>query len=515
MTETFYITTPIYYANGKPHIGHAYTTLVADSIIRFKRQRGIDSFFLTGTDEHGINVERAAAARGLPIKEHVDQIVEEFQTAFAPLGIKYDRWIRTTDPAHEESVQKLWQILDERGFIYKGYYSGWFCGNCNEFKDEAADAENPLCPLHERPLERVEEESYFFKLSEFQRPLLDLYESQPDFVRPESRRNEVRSFVAGGLKDLSVSRVSVKWGIPVPGDPKHTIYVWLDALSNYITAVGWGNNEYDGFEKYWPALHLVGKDILRFHTVYWPAFLMAAGIELPKGVFVHGFLLSGGRKMSKTIGNVIRVNDLLEHFTPDMVRYFILREVSFGQDGYISNEAIIERVNADLANGLGNLASRTLTMVRNYFGGEVPRAFGEEAEDARGVREAIGQAIAKFDEEYEAMNFSRALEAAWNGIAAVDKFITDSQPWKLAKDEAARAKLETVITTAYEGLRQVVLLVAPVLPHAARAIWQQMGLSGDPLHCNPNAAKWGEALEIGKVENVTPAFPKLNQDKIV
>src|ERR1051325_7862910 len=469
MTETFYITTPIYYANGKPHIGHAYTTLVADSIIRFKRQRGIDSFFLTGTDEHGINVERAAAARGLPIKEHVDQIVEEFQTAFAPLGIKYDRWIRTTDPAHEESVQKLWQILDERGFIYKGHYSGWFCGNCNEFKDVETDAENPLCPVHKRPLDRVEEESYFFKLSEFQQPLLELYDSQPDFVRPESRRNEVRSFVAGGLKDLSVSRVSVKWGIPVPGDPKHTIYVWMDALSNYITALGWGNDKYDGFERYWPALHLVGKDILRFHTVYWPSFLMAAGIEVPRTIFAHGMLLSGGKKVSKTLGIVLSVDDLLRFFTADMVRYFILREVSFGQDGYISHEAITDRVNSALANGLGNLASRTLTMVRNYFAGAPPRPSPDD-EFAADVRERINEAKVRFDEEFRAMSFSRGLEAAWAGIARVDKFITENAPWKLAKDPASRGKLEAVLATAYEGLRHLVLLVAPGFPPASPGI---------------------------------------------
>jgi methionyl-tRNA synthetase len=515
MTETFYLTTPIYYTNAKPHIGHAYTTLVADSIIRFKRQRGIDSFFLTGTDEHGINIERAAAARGLPIKEHVDQIVEEFKTAFAPLGIEYDRWIRTTDPAHEESVQRLWRILDERGFIYKGHYSGWFCGNCNEFKDVDPQAENPLCPVHEKPLDRVEEESYFFKLSEFQQPLLDLYDSHPDFVRPESRRNEVRSFVAGGLKDLSISRVSVKWGIPVPGDPKHTIYVWLDALSNYITALGWGNNQYEGFDKYWPAIHLVGKDILRFHTVYWPAFLMAAGIELPRGVFVHGMLLMGGRKMSKTIGNVVRVSELLSHFTPDMIRYFILREVVFGLDGYFSYEAIIDRVNSDLADGLGNLASRTLTMVRNYFDGNAPRPASDESEDTTDVRNRIDEAKARFDEEFNAFAFSRALEAAWAGIARVDKFITDNQPWKLAKDPSARAQLERVLATAYEGLRHLVLLVAPVLPESTREIWAQMGLAGEPLRINPREARWGEPLESSRIDRISPVFPKLNKEKIM
>jgi methionyl-tRNA synthetase len=515
MTETFYVTTPIYYTNARPHIGHAYTTLVADTLTRFKRQRGIDSFFLTGTDEHGINIERAAEARGVPIKEHIDQIVREFQAAFVPLGIEYDRWIRTTDPAHESAVQKLWQILSDRGYIYKGFYDGWFCGNCNEFKEVADDVENPLCPIHERPLDRISEESYFFKLSEFQQPLLDLYDARPEFVQPDARRNEVRSFVAGGLKDLSVSRVSVKWGIPVPGDPKHTIYVWLDAVSNYITAIGWGNDTYNGFDRYWPALHLIGKDILRFHTVYWPSFLMAAGIEVPRAVHAHGMLLSGGRKMSKTLGNVLGVDELLRFFTADMVRYFVLREVSFGQDGYISYEAVIDRVNADLADGLGNLASRTLTMVRNYFAGVPPRPSAASEALAGDVRERIAEAKQRFDEEFHALNFSRGLEAAWAGIARVDKFITESEPWKLAKDPAARGRLEAVLATAYEGLRHLLLLVAPVLPQTAPVIWRQMGLAGDPLKINPNTIIWGEPLDVAPIDRVSPAFPKLNKEKIM
>ncbi|HJQ23992.1 MAG TPA: methionine--tRNA ligase [Blastocatellia bacterium] len=514
MDKTFYVTTPIYYTNAKPHIGHAYTTLVADTLTRFHRQRGVDSFFLTGTDEHGINIERAAEARGVPIKAYVDRIFEEFQAAFAPLGVEFDRWIRTTDPAHEAAVQKLWQVLSDRGYIYKGFYDGWFCGNCNEFKEVPDTAENPVCPIHERPLDRVSEESYFFKLSEFQQPLLDLYDSRPEFVQPEARRNEVRSFVAGGLKDLSVSRVSVKWGIPVPGDPKHTIYVWLDALSNYITAQGWGNDKYDGFDRYWPALHLVGKDILRFHTVYWPSFLMAAGIEVPRTVYAHGMLLSGGKKMSKTLGNVLSVDDLLRFFTADMVRYFILREVSFGQDGYISYEAITDRVNADLADGIGNLASRTLTMVRNYFGGVPPRPSADD-DFAADVRERLNEAKVRFDEEFRALNFSRGLEAAWAGIARVDKFITENEPWKLAKDPASRGKLEAVLAVAYEGLRHLVLLVAPAMPESARHIWRQMGLAGDPLRISPNAATWGETIDAAKIEQVSPAFPKLNKEKIM
>jgi methionyl-tRNA synthetase len=514
MKDTFYVTTPIYYVNAKPHIGHAYTTVVADTLTRYKRQRGIDSFFLTGTDEHGINVERAAEKRGLPVREHVDEIVNEFKSAFAPLGLEYDRWIRTTDPHHEAAVQKLWGILQERGHIYKGHYEGWFCPNCNEFKEVESGEKSPMCPTHERPLDRVSEESYFFKLSEFQKPLLELYDSRPEFVRPESRLNEVRSFVAGGLKDLSISRVSVKWGIPVPGDPNHTIYVWLDALSNYITAIGWGNDFYTGFDKYWPALHLIGKDILRFHAVYWPAFLMAAGIELPKKLFVHGMLLMGGRKMSKTLGNVVRVGELIPRFTPDMVRYFMLREVVFGLDGYFSYEALIDRVNSDLADGLGNLASRTLTMIKNYFDGRPPRAF-EEDEESLDVRRRIEEAKARFDEEFDSLNFSRALEAAWAGIARVDKYITDNQPWKLAKDAAERGRLERVLATAYEGLRHLVLLVAPALPHSTAEIWKQMGLRGEPLKINPHSAVWGEQLDAARIENISPAFPKLNKEKIM
>ncbi|HWC77967.1 MAG TPA: methionine--tRNA ligase, partial [Blastocatellia bacterium] len=509
--NTFYVTTPIYYVNARPHLGHAYTTLVADSLARFKRQRGIKTFFLTGTDEHGVNIERAAAARGVPVKEHVDGIVQEYREAFAKFGIEYDRWIRTTDDYHEAGAQNLWRVLDEKGYIYKDQYEGWFCGYCNEFKDVESDGEK-VCPVHERPLDKVAEESYFFKLSEFEKPLLKLYDSRPDFVRPEARRNEVRSFVAGGLRDLSISRASVKWGIPVPGDPEHTIYVWLDALLNYITALGWGNDRHSDFETYWPALHLVGKDILRFHAVYWPAFLMAAGIEVPRTVFAHGMWLSGGRKMSKTTGNTIELSVLHQHFTPDMIRYFVLREMAFGQDGDFTYEALIDRVNADLADGLGNLASRTLTMVKNYFGGQPPKAAPGAYPE---VQSAIEQAKAKFDEEYDALAFSRALEAAWAGIATVDKFITDNQPWKLAKDPASRDKLAGVIATAYEGLRHIVLLAAPVLPQATRQIWQQMGQASEPLKIDPRDAKWGEAGDASTVDQITPAFPKLAKDKIM
>jgi methionyl-tRNA synthetase len=522
MSQTFYVTTPIYYANARPHLGHIYTTLVADTLTRFNRQRGVDSFFLTGTDEHGINIERAAAERGLPLKEHVARIVAEFQAAFAALGIEYDRWIRTTDAYHEKAVQNLWRALDERGWIYKGQYEGWFCGYCNEFKEVDEDAENPLCDVHDRPLDRVAEESYFFKLSQLQDRLLDLYRSRPDFVQPESRRNEVISFVAGGLKDLSISRASVKWGIQIPGDPGHTIYVWFDALANYITAMGWGNSAHHDFERYWPGIHLVGKDILRFHAVYWPAFLIGAGIEPPRSVRAHGMWLSRGRKMSKTLGNTIDLDILYRHFAPDMIRYFVLRDMAFGHDGDFTYEALIDRVNSDLADGLGNLASRTLTMVRNYFEGIAPRPpagdAGERptlADQIKEVRDTVLRARERFDAEFNEMNFSRGLEAAWSALAQVDKFITDNQPWKLAKEPERRPQLESVIATAYEALRHIVLLVAPAMPHVTRSIWQQMGLDGEPLRINPLGAIWGEPLQSGQIEQISPAFPKLAKDKIM
>jgi methionyl-tRNA synthetase len=513
--NAFYVTTPIFYVNAKPHIGHAYPTLVADTLTRFYRQRGIDSYFLTGTDEHGINIERAAAARGVEVTRHVDEIVDEFKTAFAPLGIEYDQWIRTTDPRHEAAVAKLWRILDERGYIYKSRYEGWYCPNCNEFKDVDEKTSEPLCPTHERPLERLAEESYFFRLSAFQQPLLDYYAAHPEFVQPDVRRNEVISFVAGGLKDLSISRVSVKWGIPVPGDANHTIYVWFDALSNYITALGWGSDRHELMDRYWPALHLVGKDILRLHAVHWPAFLMGAGITLPRTVYAHGMLLRGGQKMGKSLGNAIDLGVLKRHFAPDLIRYFLLREVAFGQDGEVTYEALIDRVNSDLADGLGNLASRTLTMLRNYFDGVPPRPSNEKPHEKEDVSGRIEEARRRFDEEFGVLNFSRGLEAAWAGIARVDKFITDNQPWKLAKDPASRAQLQGVLATAYESLRHLVLLVAPALPETSREIWKQMGLAGDPLSIDPNKAVWGEPIEVSKIDRISPAFPKLDKGKLM
>ncbi|MDX2031061.1 MAG: methionine--tRNA ligase, partial [Blastocatellia bacterium] len=514
--------------NSHPHLGHLYTTIIADTVARFRRQRGVETFFLTGTDEHGVNIERAAERAGLPVKEHVDRIVASFQEAFAPYGFTNQHWIRTTDESHKVAVRKLWERAAANGYIYKGKYEGWYCPNCNEFYTESeakpgpdGNADTPMCPTHERPLELISEESYFFKLSEFQDRLLALYERNPHFIRPETRRNEVMSFVKGGLNDLSVSRVSVKWGIPVPNDPRHTMYVWFDALSNYITAIGYGNDQFGGeshFAKFWPAdLQLVGKDILRFHTVYWPAFLLAAGLEPPKTVFAHGMWMSGGRKMSKTLGNVIDLAVLRKHFQTDAVRYFCLREMVFGQDGDFTYEALIDRVNADLANGLGNLASRTLTMVGRYCEGIVPGpGVGGEALTARAqeVRDAVEQGMRNFDRDFEECNFSRGLEAINAAIARLDKFISDAKPWDLAKSPENRGALELVLHTAIEALRQVTVTLAPVLPNASQAIWEQLGNSTQINNIAPATLSWGQAAGA-RIGEIAPVFPRLDRKLVM
>ncbi len=530
MSKTFYVTTPIYYVNSHPHLGHLYTTIIADTVARYKRQRGFDTYFLTGTDEHGINIERAAEKAGLPVKQHVDNIVNEFQTAFADYNFSNNHWIRTTDDYHKQGVAELWRRVRNNGYIYKGSYEGWYCGSCNEFYNESEAVKNNdgalVCPVHTvTPLDFIKkEESYFFKLSAFQDKLLEYYEKNPGFIRPEARRNEVISFVGGGLKDLSVSRTSVKWGIPVPDDPKHTMYVWFDALSNYITAIGYGNETRGGeaeYKKYWPAnLQLVGKDILRFHTVYWPAFLLAAGEEPAHTCFAHGMWLSGGRKMSKTDGNVIDLSVLAKHFQPDAVRYFALREMSFGNDGDFTYEALLDRVTADLASGLGNLSNRTLTMIRNYFDGEIPDVAQtvslsppELQARAAEVKSAVASATEQFDREFDEYNFSRGLEAVWQSIAVVDKFISDAKPWDIAKDETRRDELALVLFTAVDALRSFTVLLAPVLPVATESIWQQLGETGNAADIAPNAlAPIKSGTRIGEIQGV---FPRLDKKKVM
>ena len=545
--KTFYITTPIYYANSLPHLGHLYTTIVADAIRRYKRQRGFDTYFLTGTDEHGINIQREADKNGRTPKEQVDYISGELKRMFHDFGLDpenggYDIFMRTTEPFHYEAVQHIWkQIAASKtpkgnSPIYKGFYEGWFCAPCAEFKSEdeyiTVEGSNvPLCKIHERPLDRVSEESYFFRLSDYGETLLEVIETDPERIRPDARRNEVLSFIKRGLQDLSISRekASVSWGIPVPGDENHVMYVWLDALSNYITAIGYGNSEQApaGFEKYWPAMHLVGKDILRQHTVYWWSFLLAAGLELPKLVYAHGMWLDAdGRKMGKTLGNVIEVDVLHEHLQVDAVRYFLLREMVFGQDGKFGYENLIERANADLASGLGNLASRTFSMVAKYRDGIIPE--GKIAEenyiqarragldpDGLELVSVVEHSRDEFLRRFDNFEFSQGLETLWSVIAKVDKLISDAKPWVLAKDENQSETLNAVLYRSLETLRWLSIMLYPVMPEASESIYSQLGLIGKPSDVDPATLNWG-GLPTGRPLGETKAvFPRIDKQKVM
>jgi methionyl-tRNA synthetase len=512
MTKKFYITTPIYYVNARPHIGHAYTTLACDTIARRQRMMGFDTYFLTGTDEHGQKIQRAAEAAGKTPQQLTDEVSAEFRALWDRMGITYDDYIRTTSDRHKRGVQALWRRIRDNGYIYKGSYTGQYCVFDELYVDVVG--EGAPCPECARPTETVKEENYFFKLSAFAEPLLQLYQDQPDFVRPETRRNEVIAFVRSGLRDLSVSRSTFSWGIPVPDDPKHVIYVWLDALANYITALGYGSEDAAKYEKYWPAdLHMIGKEIVRFHCVYWPAFLMAAGLPLPKSIVAHGWLLFEESKMSKSRGNIVRTETILEVLGADALRYFLLREVVFGQDGSFSFDALVQRYNSDLANGLGNLASRTLAMITRYFKGEVP--YPSAASRTRGddaVAELAKKTIADFHSLFEQYQFSRALESAWQLVAAVDKYIVENEPWALAEkqDETSRARLATVLYTSAEALRIVTALAHPVMPDATAKIWTQLGL-GDIAKFSLADLRWGQlhlGTKLGKVEPVCPRADK-------
>lgn len=548
MDKTFYITTPIYYANSMPHLGHLYSTIVADVIQRHKRQRGFDTYFLTGTDEHGINIQRAAEKAGRSPKEQVDHISGELKRMFHDFGLDtdsggYDVFMRTTELFHYAGVQHLWSEIARNktpkgnDTIYKGFYEGWFCPPCAEFKTEEQyftpeGTDVPHCLIHERPLDKVAEESYFFRLSDYDEFLIDLIEKDAGLVRPEARRNEVLSFVRGGLQDLSISRQrsSVAWGVPVPGDDDHVMYVWLDALSNYITALGYGNAEKAsvGFEKYWQnAVHLVGKDILRFHTVYWFSFLHAAGLTLPKTVFAHGMWLDAeGRKMGKTIGNVVEVDVLHKHFQVDALRYFLLREMVFGQDGKFGYENLIDRANADLASGLGNLASRTFSMITKYRGGVVPS--GKVADenyinakragvspDEQELSSVLVHARDEFLRRFDNFEFSHALETAWTVIARVDKLISDAKPWELIKDDAQAETLNAVLYRATETLRWLCVMLYPVMPQASKNIYGQIGLGDDIAELDPAGLEWGQ-LEPGTLIGETVGvFPRIDKNKVM
>ncbi|MEN6559907.1 MAG: methionine--tRNA ligase [Acidobacteriota bacterium] len=490
--KTFYITTPIYYVNDVPHIGHAYTTIIADTLARFQKLAGKDVFFLTGTDEHGQKIEKAAAERGMTPKALADSVVGRAQDLWQALDIRYDFFVRTTMDFHEKGVQKLFQILLGRGDIYKGTYRGWYCVSDENFlaDDVPVEADGcKTCPDCGKKASVVSEETYFFRLSAYQDRLLKLYEEHPDFVRPQSRMNEVASFVRGGLKDLSITRTTVKWGVPVPGDPKHTIYVWFDALHNYVTAIGYDWNM-DRFEKFWPAdIHLVGKDILRFHAVYWPAFLMASGLPLPRTVYGHGWWLKDDTKMSKSRGNVLDPHVLLKAFGPDPLRYFLLREIPIGQDGNFSHEGFLHRVNSDLANDFGNLVQRTLTMIGNYFGGTIDAPGEETAEDAA-VRTGFEELKGRVFELYDACALNKALEEIWAYIGRVNKYLADNEPWIMAKDPARRPRLGRVLLQAAAAIRGASYLAYPVMPRSVEKVW---GFLGEPA--KPSDVPW-EKIEF-------------------
>jgi len=516
MSKHFYITTPIYYVNARPHIGHTYTTIACDAIARRQRMLGVNTYFLTGTDEHGQKIERAAAAAGKTPQQLTDEVSSQFRALWDRMGITYDDFIRTTSDRHKRGVQALWRKIRDNGYIYKGHYTGQYC----VFDELYVDAAGPGAPCPEcgRPTETVQEENYFFKLSAFQQKLLDLYTGQPDFIRPDTRRNEVISFVRSGLRDLSISRSTFSWGIPVPDDPKHVIYVWMDALSNYITALGYGSGDTKLYDEFWPAdVHMIGKEIVRFHCVYWPAFLMAAGLPLPKGIVAHGWLLFEESKMSKSRGNIVRSETILDVLGQDALRYFLLREIVFGQDGSFSFDALVQRYNAELANGLGNLASRTLTMITRYFHGEVPypsaAAARHSADDA--IARAAARAITDSNTLFDQYQFSRALESVWGLVAAVDKYIVENEPWSLGEkqDEQSRARLATVLYTSAEALRIVTALAHAAIPEATARIWSQLGL-GDIKKFDLSTLKWGQ-LQLGtRLGKVEPVFPRADKSAI-
>jgi len=508
---TFYVTTPIYYVNDVLHIGHAYTTIIADILARAKKLRGCEVFFLTGTDEHGQKIEKAAAEKGLQPKELADRVVVRALDLWKALDISFDFFIRTTMPQHERGVQAVFKMLMDKGDVYKGEYKGWYCVSDENFLAEDVPLEkegHKVCPDCGKKCILVSEECYFFKLSAYQKPLLDLYDKNPAFVRPPSRMNEVASFVRQGLRDLSITRTTVKWGVPVPGDPKHTIYVWFDALHNYLTGIGYGTDD-KNFRRFWPAdLHLVGKDILRFHAVFWPAFLMAGGFELPRTVFGHGWWLKDDTKMSKSKGNVLDPYQILKFFGPDPLRYFLVREVPIGLDGNFSHEAFLHRVNSDLANDLGNLVQRTLTMIRNYFQGRIDDPGPELPVDAalrQGFAELKDKAVALYDD----YAINKALEEIWAYITSVNKYLAGHEPWKLAKSPSNRPRLGRILFQAAAAIRGICHLLFPVMPSSMSKVWDCLGEAKKPdeelfSEFNFDGFKKGQVIK-----EPVPLFPRV------
>jgi methionyl-tRNA synthetase len=506
----YYLTTPIYYVNAAPHIGHAYTTIVADLIKRFKRMQGYDAVLTTGSDEHGVNVERAAQRAGKTPKEFCDVIAAEFQRQWQLLGLGIDYFQRTTDPKHARVVNDLFNRCRQNGYIYKGSYTGQYCIYDNLYVNEAKPGDP--CPDCGRPTETVTEENFFFELSKFTQPLLDLYESHPGFIQPETRRNEVTSFVRQGLTDLSITRTNIKWGIPVDGESPHVFYVWFDALTAYKTAV-----EERGL---WPAdLHLIGKEIVRFHAVYWPAFLMAAELPLPKRIFAHGWLLFEESKMSKSRGNIVRSEPIRQVMGADALRYFLLREVVFGQDGSFSYDALIGRYNSDLANGLGNLVSRTVTMIGKYSDGVIRRGketLPWESATCKSIEDLAVATITTVVGAFEAFEFSRGLESAWRLLSRLDTFIVERAPWKHPQDTRGEDDRDSALYTVAEALRIATVLLSPALPESTAKIWKQLGMT-EPLESVRLATlEWGQLPARQKIGEISPVFPRIDvKDAIV
>ncbi len=511
--QSYYLTTPIYYVNDRPHIGHAYTTLACDVLARFKRLDGFEVRFLTGTDEHGQKVEKSAAAAGKEPQVFTDEMSENFRHLAEVMNFSYDDFIRTTEVRHTRACQALWQKLVDEGEIYLGSYSGWYA-----IRDEAFYAEDELTEAgggqrlapSGAPVEWVEEPSYFFRLSNWAERLLAFYDANPDFILPESRRNEVVSFVKGGLKDLSISRTSFRWGIPVPTDQHHIMYVWLDALTNYITALGYPDTGDALFQTFWPAdLHMVGKDILRFHAVYWPAFLMAGGVQPPKRVFAHGWWTNEGQKISKSLGNIIDPFVLVERYGLDQTRYFLLREVPFGNDGDFSDRAMLQRINADLANDFGNLAQRTLSLIQQNCEGRVPAPSAFNAEDSRLMERAAGL-LEEVRNDLNRQQFHLALASIWEVVGAANRYIDEQAPWKLKKTD--RARMETVLYVLAEVIRQLALLILPVMPDSAARLLDQLAIpAGRRSFANLGTDPTSELVPGQKLPKPEPLFPRLRE----